>query len=211
MVAIITKRSHDARGDFGIGIKQRTVWQLKFNALVVNSVEAVAELATFGAALHLNHLRGFIGYLVCGLLCLGTNINTLEIDVVDCDLWLRIYRRELEKSEFVRCTNFSLVLSKAEGVSTESMHRAKWTTLWLENLVVPLLATSHELEHPAIIYLMWRNCRVVLTRLPAIVVNLKRIATAVSLNEKQCTIINCNWRHLPVSRCVISVNVRINE
>ena len=114
MVAIITKWAHDACRDFSIGIKQRTVWQLKLDALVVNSVEAVTELTSFSTTLHLNHLRGFIRNLVCGLLCLSTNINTLEIDVVDGDLWLCINWCELEKSESVRCTNFSLVLSKAE-------------------------------------------------------------------------------------------------
>ena len=123
MVAIITEWAHDVCGDFGIGIKQRTVWQLKFNALVVNSVETVTELPTFGTALHLNHLRGFIWNLVCGLLCLSANINTLEIDVVNGDLWLYIHRRELEKSVFISGANISLVLSKAEGVSTERMHR----------------------------------------------------------------------------------------
>ena len=171
----------------------------------------MTELTSFCAALHLNNLSGFIGNLVCGLLCLSTNINTLEIDVVDGDLWLCINWCELEKSESVRCTNFSLILSKAEGISAKCVHCGKWTALWLENLVVPFLSTSHELEHPAIVDLVWCNGRIMLTGLPTIVVNLKRIATAVSLNVEECTIVICYWRHLPVSRCVISVNVRINK
>ena len=203
MVTVVTKRAHDICGDFGISIKQRTVWQLKFDALVINSVEAVAELATFGSALHLNHLRGFIWNLVCSLLCLGTNINTLEIDVVDGDLWLYINWRELEESVFISGSDLTLILSKAEVVATVCVHRRKWTTLRLENLEVPLFATSHKLEHPAIIDLVRCNGRIVLTGLPAIVVNLKDRSTTSCLNVKERAIVICYWRHLPVSRCVI--------